>query len=130
MGARYLKVEDEVLINDYPTAWRKEILDKIPGRTWEELSAHARRKGIHRTAKAKGDSVREGRKTLKNTWSDAENDKFRRLYPVVSYIHLLGAFPKRSISALHAHAYILKVKRTREAKASAVKIGRENARKE
>ena len=128
MGSRYLKTEDEVLFSDYPTASREKILEKIPNRTWPQLSAHARRRGIHRATEAKGDSIREGRKELRGSWTNAENDRFRRLYPVMSQKLLLDAFPKRSMSALSSHAYTLKVRRTREAKACAVEIGRRNVR--
>ena len=129
MGARYLKVEEEILRAYFPTASRKEILEKIPTRTWAQLSAHARRMSIHRTTKAKGDSIREGRKTLKKSYSDAENNRFRRMYPVASRKELLAAFPKRTLAGLRSHAYILKVFRSREAKARETKIGREEARK-
>jgi hypothetical protein len=130
MGARYLKVEEEILRSDFPTVSRKEILEKISTRTWAQLSAHARRMGIHRTSEAKGNSVRDGRKKLKSAYSDAENDRLRRMYPVASRKELLAAFPKRTLNALQAHAYVLGVKRTREAKAREVKLGRKNARKE
>jgi hypothetical protein len=66
MGERWLKAEEAVIQTHYPTSRRWEILARIPGRTLVEIGAKARKMGIHRTKEAKGDSIREGRKSHKD----------------------------------------------------------------
>ena len=130
MGARYLKTEDEVIRSHYPTALRDEILKLIPNRTWAEIGVHARKKGIHRTSKAWGASVREGRKLLRNTWSVKDNYFFDRWYPTQTREWLLAAFPNRSWLALQSHAHKRSIHRSREAIGRQMNIGRKNDRKE
>ena len=129
MGARYLKIEDTVIQVHYPTASRAEILELIPNRTWAQIGVHARKKGIHRTSKAWGNSVREGRKILKHSWSDEENAKFDRYYPHSTQEALLKFFYSRTWLALQSHAEKRNIHRTREAVTREIKIGRKNARK-
>ena len=129
MGARYLKTEDEVILRYYPTAPRFEILERIPNRTWDQIGAHARKRRIHRTSKAWGISVREGRKKLKHSWSDAANERFDLVYPNLTRAHLLNAFPSRTWPSITSHAQKRHLHRTREAKAREMNIGRENAGK-
>lgn len=130
MGARYLKIEDTVIEVDYPTATKAEILELIPNRTWEEIGVHARKMGIHRTSKAWGNSVREGRKLHKDAWTDQQNELFDVLYPEQTRVQLLAAFPNRSWLALQSHAQKRHIHRTREAIGRQMNIGRKNARKE
>ena len=129
MGARYWKTEDTVIEVHYPTASRADILERIPHRTWEQIGAHARKKGIHRTSKAWGNSVREGRKKLKHSWSDAANERFDLVYPNLTRAHLLNAFPSRTWLSITSHAQKRHLHRTREAKGREINIGRKNAGK-
>ena len=115
MGARYLKIEDTVIEVHYPTATKEEILELIPNRTWAEIGVHARKKGIHRTSKAWGNSVREGRKLHKDAWTDKDNDKFDRYYPQSTREALLNFFYPRTWLALQSHAQKRHIHRTREA---------------
>ena len=124
MGARYLKTEDEVILRYYPTASRVEIMKRIPNRTWEEIGVHARKKGIHRTSKAWGNSVREGRKILKHSWSDEDNDKFDRYYPHSTREALLSFFYPRTWLALQSHAQKRNIHRSCEAIGREIQIGR------
>ena len=130
MGARYLKTEDDAIRRYYPTASHAEILEFIPNRTWAQIGGHARKKGIHRTPKAWSNSVREGRKILKHSWSYKDNYLFDRLYPTQTREQLLCAFPGKSWLALQSHAHKRHIHRTREAIRRQMNIGRENARKE
>ena len=130
MGARYLKVEETFIRAHYPTATRAEILELIPGRTWAQIGVHARRMGILRTTKARGDSIREGRKELKHAWSNADNERFDHFYPNATRERLLDAFPLRTWKSIQSHAQKRVVHRTREAAALQISIGRSNARGE
>lgn len=129
MGARYLKTEDGVIVMKYPTAPRAEILELIPDRTWEQIGVHARKKGIHRTSKAWGNSVREGRKEINGSWSDEENDGFDSYYPHSTREALLNFFYPRTWFAIQSHAKKRNLHRTREAMSREIKIGRKNAKK-
>lgn len=130
MGERYLKAEEVVIQSHYPTSRRWEILALIPGRTWVEIGAKARKMGIHRNKDAKGDSIREGRMLLKSTYSFTENVRFDRIYPTATHAELLDAFPKRTLKSIFSHARRQGLHRSKEAKARQVKVGRENARKQ
>ena len=129
MGARYLKIEDEVIERDYPTASREEILKLIPDRTWAQIGVHARNMGIHRSSKAWGNSVQEGRKLHKDAWTDQQNELFDALYPEQTYAQLLAAFPTKTITAIKSHAQKRHLHRTRAAVGREIQIGRENARR-
>lgn len=129
MGARYLKIEDTVIEVHYPTAPRAEILELIPNRTWAQIGVHARKKGIHRASKAWGASVREGRKTLKDTWSDEDNKKLDTLYPHATHAQLLAAFPSRALTAIRDRAQRRGLHRTREARGRQIQIGRKEAKR-
>ena len=61
MGERYLKEENQTLIQMYPTATKSEILVAIPGRGWIALCIHAKRLGIYRTTAARGLQIWAGR---------------------------------------------------------------------
>ena len=128
MGARYLKMEETVIQVWYPTASKEKILDLMPGRTWPQIGVHARRMGIHRTTQARGNSIREGRKKLKGTWSDQENDRFNRYYPNSTRVGLIDHFYPRTWLSLQSHAEKRGIHRTREAIVREIKIGRENAK--
>jgi len=128
MGARYLKAEEEEIVNYYPTASSTEMCKRIPHRTWAQIGARARRMGVHRTPQAKGNSVRDGRKSLKDAWSDSDNERFDTIYPNVTHTQLFVAFPDRTLSSIQAHASDRHLYRTREAKVKQIAIGRENAR--
>jgi hypothetical protein len=130
MGARYLQVEERVIAEDYPFCSRAEILDKIPGRTWKQIGTHARRMGVHRTSQTWGNSIREGRKTLKNAWSTAENKRFDRVYPKLTRARLLDAFPSRTWLGIRAHAQRRHLHRTHEATGRQINIGRRNAKEQ
>ena len=130
MGARYLKREDEAILRYYPTAPRAEIIKLIPNRTWDQIGVHARKKDIHRTSKAWGNSIREGRKSLKHTWSDEDNKKLETLYPHATYALLLATFPSRTLPAIRDRAQRQGLHRTREAIGREIEIGRRKARKE
>lgn len=130
MGARYLKTEDEVIVRYYPTASKEEILELIPNRTWAQIGVHARKKGIHRTSKTWGNSIREGRKSLKDTWSDGDEKKLEALYPHATYKLLFAAFPSRSMAAIRDRAQRQGLHRSPEAISRQIQIGRKNARKE
>jgi hypothetical protein len=130
MGARYLKAEETVILEHYPTATRARIVDLIPNRTWHQIGVKARRMRVYRTSAAKGQSVREGRAQLKETYALSENILFDRLYPTATRAELLKAFPNRSLSSISVHAARRHLHRTKEAKARQVQIGREEARKE
>ena len=128
MGARYLKTEDEAIAEHYPTAPRAEILERIPHRTWEQIGVHARKMNIHRTTQAWGNSVRDGRKAMPNSWSDEDNDKFDSYYPHSTHSALLNFFYPRTWLSIQSHAQKRHLHRTREAVRRQMKIGRENAR--
>ncbi len=130
MGARYLKTEDDAIVKYYPTAPRAEILEHVPNRTWAQIGVKARKMGIHRTSKAWGISVREGRKLHKDAWTDQQNELFDVLYPKQTYAQLLAAFPNKSLLALQSHAQKRGIHRSREAVGRQMNIGRRNARKE
>lgn len=130
MGARYLKTEDDAIRSHYPTASRAEILELIPNRTWSQIGARARNKGIHRTSKAWGNSIQEGRKLLSNAWTKEEEKKLIAIYPHATYKLLLATFPSRTFNALSMRAQHLGLHRTHEARCMQVSIGRRNARKE
>jgi hypothetical protein len=76
---------------------------------------------VYRTSAAKGQSVREGRAQLKETYALSENILFDRLYPTATRAELLKAFP---VHAARRHLH-----RTKEAKARQVQIGREEAKR-
>jgi len=128
MGARYLKVEEIAIGARYPTASKEEILKLIPGRTWLQIGVHARHMGILRTTQAWGSSIREGRKDLKHAWSDSDNERFNRLYPVLTRAAMFTAFPSRSWKSLQSHAQKRGIRRTREAKCRQISIGRGNTK--
>jgi len=130
MGARYLKTEDTVIEVHYPTAPKEEILALIPDRTWAQIGVHARKKGIHRTSEAWGNSIREGRKSLKDTWSDEEDKKLEALYPSATYALLFATFPSRSMVAIRDRAQRQGLHRSPEAISRQIQIGRKNTRKE
>ena len=130
MGERYLKSEDAIIKEHYPTSTREEILALIPNRTWTQSVSHAHRMGVHRTSQAWGNSIREGRKGLRGSWTDPENDRFDLLYPTSSRSYLLSAFHPRTWHAIQSHAQKRHLHRTREAVGREINIGRENARKE
>ena len=130
MGARYLKVEETVIRTRYSTAPKEEILKLIPDRTWLQIGVHARHMRILRTTNAWGSSVRDGRKALKHSWSDIDNERFDRLYPVLTRVALLVAFPPRSWKSIQSHAQKRGIHRTREAKGRQINIGRKKAKEE
>ena len=130
MGERWLKTEEETIRTHYPTAPRAEILALIPNRTWLQVSAHARRMGVHRTSETWGNSVREGRKLLPDSWTLAENLLLNQFYPQHTRAEICAALPRRAWKAIRCHAHKLDIERTREAKARQIQIGRGNARKE
>lgn len=117
MGARYLKAEEAVIRSHYPSSRRWEILALIPGRTWVEIGAKARKMKIHRTSAAKGDSIREGRALLESTYGTLENILFDRLYSSATHAQLLDAFPKRTLKSIFSHARRRGLHRSKEAKA-------------
>jgi hypothetical protein len=129
MGERWLKAEEAVIQTHYPTSRRWEILARIPGRTLVEIGAKARKMGIHRTKEAKGDSIREGRKSHKDAWSDLQNERFDRLYPIVTREELLAAFPNRTFVSIQSHAQKRHIYRSREATGRQMNIGREEAKR-
>jgi hypothetical protein len=129
MGERYLKAEEEAIRELYPTATRFEILSRIPDRTWGEIGVKARTMGIHRIKEAKGDSIREGRKTHKDAWSDLQNERFDRLYPTETREELLAAFPNRTFVSIRSHAQKRHIHRSREATGRQMNIGREEAKR-
>lgn len=130
MGARYLKAEEEEIVNHYSTASRAEMLERIPNRTWLQIGTHARHMRVLRTTTAWGNSIREGRKILKHSWSDADNERFDLLYPIHTYAQLLYAFPGRTRKSIRSHAQKRHIYRTREAAGRQINIGRANARRE
>jgi hypothetical protein len=127
MGERWLKAEEAVIPTHYPTARRWEILALIPDRTWVEIGVKARKMGIHRNKEAKGNSIREGRKTHKDAWSDLQNERFDRLYPTETREELLAAFPNRTFVSIQSHAQKRHIHRSREATGRQMNIGREEA---
>jgi hypothetical protein len=130
MGARYLKAEEDVIVNYYPTAPRAEMLERIPDRTWNQIGVHARHMRVLRTTSAWGNSIREGRKNLKHSWSDEDNDKFDRYYPHSTRSALLNFFYPRTWFSIQSHAQKRHLHRTREAVGRQINIGREEAREE
>ena len=128
MGERYLKREETVIAVHYPTSTREEIMALIPNRTWTQIGIHARQMGIFRTSQAWGNSIREGRNILRNSWSVKDNFLFDRLYPFATYEELLLHFPDRTLTALQSHAHVRHLHRTREAAGREMNIGRRNAR--
>jgi hypothetical protein len=130
MGARWLKVEEAAIVEDYLTASRAEMLERIPNRTWAQIGVHARRMGVRRTTQARGNSIREGRKELNGSWTDEENDKFDSYYPYSTRSALLKFFHPRTWFAIQSHAEKRNLHRTRKAVSREIKIGRGNARKE
>ena len=129
MGERWLKAEEEVIRTHYPTAPRAEILKLIPDRTWAQIGVHARRMRVLRTSETWGNSIREGRKTLRCAWSDEDNDRFDKLYPHLTRAKLLVAFPSKSWLAIRSHAQRRDLHRSVEATGCEINIGRERARK-
>ena len=129
MGARWLKAEEKEIVDHYPIASPAEMCRRIPDRTWSQIGVHARRMGIHRTTQARGNSIREGRKKLKGTWSDQENDRFDRYYPNSTRVGLIDHFYPRTWLALQSHAEKRGIHRTREAIGREIKIGREEEKK-
>jgi hypothetical protein len=129
MGARYLKAEEKEIVDHYSTASRAEMLERIPNRTWPQIGVHARHMRVLRTTTAWGNSVREGRKKLIHSWSDADNERFDLLYPIRTYAQLLAAFPERSRKSIRSHAQKRHLYRTRETVGREINIGREKAKK-
>jgi hypothetical protein len=129
MGERWLKAEEAVILTHYPTARRWKILALIPDRTWEEIGAKARKMRVLRTTQSKGDSIREGRKSHKDAWSDLQNERFDRLYPIVTREELLAAFPNRTFVSIQSHAQKRHIYRSREATGRQMNIGREEAKR-
>lgn len=130
MGARYLKTEEEAIVERYPTASRAEILTLIPDRTWAQIGVHARSMGIHRATQSWGNSIREGRKVLRNSWSEADNMRLDKLYPTETRADLLAGFPNRSYIAIRSHAQRRHLQRTFYATGREINIGREKAKRE
>ena len=128
MGARYLKSEEAVIRDFYPTSTREVILALIPDRTWSQISTHARRMRVLRTTQARGNSIQEGRKKLKGAWSDQENDRFDRYYPNSTRVALTDHFYPRTWLALQSHAEKRGIHRTREAIGREIKIGRKKGK--
>jgi hypothetical protein len=129
MGERWLKAEEEIIRTDYPTGTRAEIIELIPDRTWGQIGVHARRMGIHRTSTAWGNSIREGRKTLRGAWSDKDNERFDNVYPHLTRVELLAAFPSKGWLALRSHAQRRGIHRTTEATKRQIRIGQKEGRK-
>ena len=124
MGERWLKAEEEVIYTHYPTAPRTEILKLIPDRTWAQIGVHARRMRVLRTSATWGNSIREGRKTLRGAWSDEDNGRFDKIYPHLTHAELLAAFPSKSWLAIRAHAQRRDIHRSVEATGREIQIGR------
>jgi hypothetical protein len=129
MGERWLKVEEEAIVNHYPTASRTKIWELIPNRTFAQIGVHARTMGVHRTSQAWGNSILEGRKALKDIWSTLDNERLDRMYPVYTRVQLCAAFPSRTLRGILSHAQRRHLHRTPEATGREINIGRENARK-
>ena len=129
MGERWLKVEEEIIRTHYPTAPRAEIVELIPNRTWGQIGVHARTMGVHRNSQAWGNSVREGRKLLPDSWSVAENMQLVKFYPRHTRAEICAALPRRSWKSIRSHARRIDVTMTREAKARAIRIGRGRCQK-
>ena len=130
MGARWLKSEEKAIVNHYSTASRTEMLERIPDRTWSQIGVHARHMRVLRTTIAWGNSVRQGRKTLKHAWSDKDNERFDAIYPIATRAQLRAAFPSRTWKSIQSHAQKRHIHRTREAAGREINIGRRNARRE
>jgi hypothetical protein len=130
MGARWLKREEKEIVDQYSTASRTEMLERISDRTWNQIGVHARHMRVLRTTSAWGNSIREGRKNLKHSWSDADNERFDLLYPMHTYAQLLAAFPERSLKSIRSHAQKRHLHRTREAVGRQINIGRSAAKEE
>lgn len=130
MGARYLKAEEDAIRDHYPTASRLEILELIPNRTWAQIGARARRMGVHRTSESWGNSVRDGRKLLPDSWSVKENLQILNCYPSLTCDEICAAIPHRSWNSITTHARKLGISRTKEAKVREIQIGRRKVRKE
>lgn len=130
MGARWLKAEEKEIVDHYPTASPTEMCRRIPDRTWSQIGVHARHMRVLRTTTAWGNSVRQGRKTLKHAWSDRDNEHFDKIYPVVTHAQLRVAFPGRTRKSIQSHAQKRHIHRTREAAGKEINIGRRNARRE
>jgi hypothetical protein len=124
MGERWLKTEEEVIRTHYPTAPRQKILKRIPDRTWAQIGDHARRMRVLRTSATWGNSIREGRKTLEGAWSDEDNDRFDKIYPHLTHVELLAAFPSKSWLAIRSHAQRRDIHRSVEATGREINIGR------
>ncbi|AJP62039.1 hypothetical protein [ANMV-1 virus] len=129
MGERYYKWEDALIIKYYPTAAREKMLEHVPTRTWSQIGLRARALGIHRTTKAWGDSIREGRKGLRGTWDDVDNERLDYMYPTATRAQLRVAFPSRTWLSLQSHAQKRHIHRTREAVGRQISIGRRDGRK-
>jgi len=127
MGARWLKAEETEIVNHYSTASPAEMCERIPDRTWREIGVHARHMRILRTTKARGDSIREGRKILAHSWSDRDNERFDSMYPTATHAQLFAAFPARTRKSIRSHAQKRHLYRMREAAARQISIGRSNA---
>jgi hypothetical protein len=84
---------------------------------------------VLRTTQSKGDSIREGRKSHKDAWSDLQNERFDRLYPIVTREELLAAFPNRTFISIQSHAQKRHIYRSREATGRQMNIGREEAKR-
>ena len=124
MGERWLKAEEEIIRTDYPTAPRAEIVELIPDRTWGQIGVHARTMGVHRTSETWGNSVREGRKLLPDSWSVSENMQLIKFYPRHTRAEICAALPRRAWKSIRCHARRLDLSRTREAKVREIQIGR------
>lgn len=133
MSERYLKTEEQIIIDHYPTASKDELMRHLPGRAWTAIYAHAQILGVQRTRETKGKNIVDGLKKNRINpnffYSDEEVARLIEIYPSATRAELSAAFPNRSMKALTACAYRLGLKRTREAKGIQMGIGRaENAR--
>ena len=124
MGSRYLKVEEAAIRDLYPTVSPTDMLECIPDRTWSQIGVHARRMGIHRTTRAWGNSIRNGKKEIKGAWTDTENERFDGLYPFSTRASLLDIFYPRTWLAIQSHAEKRHLRRTREAVSREIKMGK------
>jgi DNA-binding transcriptional ArsR family regulator len=100
-----LWTDDEVekLTETYRDATREEILEALPGRSWDSVRKCATKMGLHRNPSFRCVTGRR--------WSDHEEQALRDLYPRSKRETVLAALPRRTWGAITHHANQVGVKR-------------------
>ncbi|QQE80445.1 hypothetical protein [Alicyclobacillus sp. SO9] len=81
--------EDDIIRANYANATEDELLEKLPGRSWQGIATRASRLGVKR----------------RDVWTVAEEEILRDNYATTSDDQLLGLLPGRSLDSIRTRAH-------------------------